>query len=166
MINILKKQKGISLIETLFYVAIFSLVCMVVINSMISIMKALDTNKKNKEIMQSSEIMERISREIKQAESIHSIESNFNNLKILTTDESNTTKIVEFNLTDSNVRFLEDENFVGNLNSSNIKVVSLVFKKITTINSSAVKVFLSVSHKNDLSKVYNFYNTIILRGSY
>jgi len=48
-----------------------------------------------------------------------------------------------------------------------VQVTSLVFRKITTTNSTAVKIEMTLRDtKDQTSLVENFYDTIILRGGY
>ena len=109
--------------------------------------------------------MERISREIKQADSINTISST--DLKLNTKDEAGADKTVEFLLSGSDVQILENDVLTGNLNPESVSVSSLDFTEITTTKSKAVKIILTVSSENDLlNRNEVFYDTVVLRGSY
>ena len=74
---------------------------------------------------------------------------------------------MEFSLSGSDARLLEDDVFTGNLNTQNTSVADLSFTQITTANGLAVKMFLSVRSNRDLqNRIANFYDTVVLRGSY
>ena len=60
-----------------------------------------------------------------------------------------------------------DRKEVGNLVMENISPASLIFRRIATANSEAVKIELTVQDTSSTStKTENFYNTVILRGTY
>ena len=117
------------------------------------------------ELVQSGTIMEKISREIRQAHDINSITAT--NLNLDSTDSAGVDKTVQFVLSGNNLQFVENGVLVGNLNSPNIVVTGLTFTQITTVEGKAVKVALSVRSSNDqLNRVVDFYDTISLSGSY
>lgn len=159
------QNKGYTLLETIFYIVLFAILSISVINSMIIMTKAFKETTIQAELTQGGKIMERISREIRQAYQINSI--NTNSLKLNTTNDAGTNKTVEFSLSNSNVRFLENDIFIGNLNTQNIVVTNLVFTQINTTKGSAVKIVLTVRSNNDLlNRNRDFYNTVVLRGDY
>ena len=117
------------------------------------------------ELVQSGDIMERISREIRGAYNIDSFSSN--DLVLDTKDINNLNKTVEFKLSGSNIQLLENGSLTGNLNTSNISISNLTFTQITTSQGKAIKVFLTLKSNDDQSgNVSNFYDTVVLRGSY
>jgi hypothetical protein len=61
--------------------------------------------------------------------------------------------------------FKENGVLTGNLNVPNISIIGLSFTEIITTKSKAIKMNLSVRSKGDTS-VENFYDTVVLRGSY
>ncbi|MEI8270280.1 MAG: hypothetical protein WCG45_02840 [bacterium] len=162
----IKKNEGYSLIEMIFYIALFAMLTTVIINSMMTMIRSFKEVSIKREITQGAEIMERISREIKQANKINTIDTP-GGVKLDSKDESGTYKLVEFALTDKNIRILENSNFIGNLNSPNIEVDTLTFNKITTIKGEAIRVLLTVSSKHDYkNRSFNYQNTVVLRGDY
>lgn len=161
----LPAQAGYAILELLFYISFFALFSLVVIDAMITMTKSFKENTIQAELMQSGTIMERMSREIRQAYDINSI--SLNDLTLKTKDNNGTDKTVEFLLTGSDIRFLENGIFTGNLNAPNIVVTGLSFTQINTVKSKAIKMVLSIRSENDTSnKVVDFYDTIVLRGSY
>lgn len=163
--NKFKKNSGFALLETLFYVIFLGILSVVVINSLIIMTKSFRETKRQTEIVQSSHIMERISREIKQANSISAISSS--SLTLNTEDSSGTPKTIQFDLSNGNLRLIDNGAFLGNLNLPSITISNLSFTEITTSSGKGVKVSFSVTSNSDvLSRAYDFYNTVVLRGSY
>jgi hypothetical protein len=162
-----KINGGDTLVEMLFYIALFALLSIVVINSMITMMKSFKEVTIQREITQGGEIMERISREIGGANKINSVVDVNGDLKLDTKDDVGADKLVEFVLTNSNIRLLENSNYTGDLNSPNIKINTLTFNQINTAKGEAIKVFLTISSKHDSqNRNFNYYDTIVLRGNY
>lgn len=160
-----KTNRGVSLIETLFYIILFTLLSIVVINAMITMMKSFKETAIQRELAQSGTIMEIISREIKKAYDISSLSST--DLVLNTKNESNNNKTVEFMLSGSNLLFKENNILTGNLNVPNITITGLTFTQIITTKGKAVKITLSVRSKGDATpNTENFYDTIVLRGNY
>lgn len=169
--NIKKNKNGYALLELLFYIAFFAVLTIVVINAMITMAKSFKETSIQAELAQSGTIMERISREIRQASGINSINPAKNDL-ILST--SGTDTIIEFKWLDQNNFQLWEKNAVtgnnnltGNLNTPNIIVTSVVFNQITTAKSNAVQIILTIKSADDtLSTPHSFNDTVVLRGSY
>ena len=133
---------------------------------MIAMTKSFREDNIQAEFMQSGNIMEKMSREIRYAYGINSISASD---LVLNTKDSNGTNITEeFSLSNpGNVHFLQNGVLTGNLNTPKITVTALSFSKITTTQSQAVKISLTVKSSDDASgRLINFYDTIVLRGSY
>ena len=163
--NFSKSKSGFAVLETLFYVALFAAISAVVIDAMLTMSRAFKETSIQSELMQAGNIMEKISREIKQAKSINAITAS--SLKLNTTDSEGADKTVEFALSGSDINFLEDNVLTGTLNPPNLDVADLSFSGITTATGSAVKATLSASSSRDsLNRTYDFFSTAILRGSY
>lgn len=154
--TISKKNYGYAVLELLFYIAFFVTLSLVVIDTMITMTKSFKETSIYAELEQGGTIMERISREIRQASSISSISAT--DLKLNT---------VEFKLLGSDLQFLENNVFTGNLNTPNIIVTALAFTQINTAKGKAVKIVLSFrSSQDNLSRIQDFYDTVVLRGDY
>ena len=160
-----KSNSGYALLETLFYIALLAIFSIAIVNAIIVMTKSFKETAIQSELMQGGAIMERITREIKQAKSISIISAN--DLKLNTEDSAGAAKTVEFLLSGANVQLLENDALSGNLNTSNLAVSNLTFTQIITANGEAVKVSLTFSSTHDtLSRSHDFYDTIALRGSY
>ena len=166
MRNFIQKTKsGYTLVEMLFYITLFCILAIVVINSLITMTKAFKETSIQSDLVQSSGIMERISREVRQAYGISSISTS--DLKINTTDDANNIKTERFLLSGSDVQFFDNDVLTGNLNTTNIQVTALTFTQITTTAGKAIKIVLSVKSTRDTAgRVENFYDTAVLRGAY
>lgn len=165
MITNSAKTKGFTVIETMFYLAIFVILSIVVVNSLIVMTRSYRETAIFRELSAAGNIMESISREIKQAESINTLSAT--SLKLNTLDSEGAPKTTTIDLSDSNVRFLENDTFVANLNSPTVVATALSFTEITTVEGKAVKVGLSLrTTKDDSARVYDFYNTVVLRRNY
>ncbi|MFA6585902.1 MAG: hypothetical protein WCS86_01950 [Candidatus Paceibacterota bacterium] len=163
--SIKKTNKGYALLETLFYIALFAIISIAVIDSLITMTKAYKETVIQADLMQGGNVMERISREIRQASDINFI--NTNDLTLDTKDSTGDEKTVEFSLSGSDIRFLENNIFTANLNTSNIIVTDIIFTQIDTTKGKAVKVFLTVkSNRDSQSRTEDFYDTVVLRGNY
>jgi len=154
-------KRGYVLLELLFYIVFLSIFSLIVINAIIVMTRTFKETAIQAELVQSVAIMEKMSREIRQAYDIFSISATD---LVLNTGASNT---IEFKLVGSDIQFWDAGNNIGNLNTPNIIVTSLTFSQITTVKGKAVKIVLSLRSINDsLNRVKDFYNTIVLRGIY
>lgn len=139
--------------------------------------KAFKETAIQRELMQGGNIMERISREVRQSYGISLI--NTNSLKLYTKnpistyeegrlyDPDITDKTIEFSLSGTDLEFLRNGGFMGNLNTTNISVEDVVFTEISTSRGKAVKIFLRIKSLHDLSaRSQDFYNTVVLRSEY
>jgi Tfp pilus assembly protein PilE len=164
MININPKnntKSGSTLLELLFYIAFFTVLSLILINSMIIMARSLKETSIQAELTQSGDIMERISREIRGASDINSINTNDLNLK--TTDGRNP----EIKLSGTNVQIWENSTLTGNLNTSNIIITAMTFTQITTLQGKAINVSLTLKASDDTyGRLVNFHDTVVLRGIY
>ncbi len=164
-IKIKNQRGGYVLLETIFYIALFAILSIAVIDALATMTKSFKETTIQAELMQGGDIMERISREIRQASSVNSISTN--DLKLSSVSSVGVNKTIEFLLSGSDIQLLENGSFVANLNTQNLTVVSLTFTQINTVKGVAVKVFLRVMSKHDTSeREQDFYDTVVLRGSY
>lgn len=156
-----KKQHGYAILELLFYISFFAVLSLVVINSMITMSRSFKETTILEQLVQSGTIMERMSREIRQANDISLI--SVNDL-VLDTGEN---KTIEFKFVGPDIQLWDMSSNIGNLNSPNIIVTDLNFTQITTAKGKAVRIFLTIKSADDpLDRTQDFYDTIVLRGSY
>lgn len=163
-IKIKNLKRGSSLIELLFYIALFAILALVVVNSILTMTKSFKQTSIQAELMKGGDVLERMSREIRRANSISSISAG--NLILNTIDGGGSPQTIQFLLSDGDVQLLENGVLTGNLNTSNTTVTALTFTQITTTKGSAVRIVLTVDSKTDTSRSETFYNTVVLRGDY
>lgn len=161
-----KSRGGYAIIETIFYISIFVVLSIAIINSMIYMAKYFKETKVQRELSEGASVIERLSREIRNAYDITSITPT--SLKLTTEGEEGTpTKTIDFILSGGEVQMLDDNALVGNINSANITVTALSFTQINTTEGKAVRVTLTVQSESDLlGRTADFFNTVALRGLY
>lgn len=175
MLN-LNKKKGFSLIEIIIYLAIFSIISIVVINSFIVTLSAFQVTKTNRNLQESgSTVMERISREIRQAKIVNGIAGSPSHVLSLTGDDSlGNDRTIQFKGETGSlggvINFYEGvggSTLTGNLLSPNIVVTNLIFNRLVTPKGDAVKIEMTLEDiKSKDHKTAKFYNTVLLRGAY
>lgn len=175
-INSMKKLnflRGYSLIEVIVYIAIFTSISILVINSFIAILSSFKNTEANRRLLESgSLVMERMTREIRQANSIDlinsTIGSNPGTLQLNEEDSGGNSIFVKFKKENNGeIDIYRNNNSGENLLSSQVLATSLIFRRITTTESEAVKIEMTLNYTNgSIVKNEKFYNTIILRGSY
>ena len=155
---------GYTLIELLFYIALFAVLSLVVINSMIVMTKSFKETNMQASLMKGGDIMERMSREVRRATGINSISAS--SLILNTKDSGDVPSTMQFLLSSGNLQLLANAAFIGNLNTSNVIITTLSFAQITTNKGTAVKISLTIQSNTDTSRFETFYNTVVLRGDY
>lgn len=165
-------KSGYSLIEMIVYIAIFAVLAVLVINSFIVVLSSFNQTRTNRDLLESGNTMfERVSREIRLANSVTTGESTLGSspgvLTLSGIDDVGASRVVKFIVENGKLNLYEDGVLVGPLNGQNTQVTSLIFRQITTTNSSAVKVELTLQDlRGKNRKTVNFYDTVILRGGY
>ncbi|HEY4478171.1 MAG TPA: prepilin-type N-terminal cleavage/methylation domain-containing protein [Candidatus Paceibacterota bacterium] len=160
-----QNKKGFTLLEMVFYVALFSVISLILVQAIITMVASFRETQITADINQTNQVLERVSREIRQAISISTITAT--NLKLNTTDSSGNAATITFTLAGTNLELRQNDVLIGNLNSTNLNITALTFTQITTSNSSAVKIEMTVtSNRYGSVRTANFYDTLVLRGSY
>jgi len=167
-----KKQRGFTLLEMVVYVALASLLSVAIMKSLIITTRAFNELRIDRDINDSAiAIMERLTREIKNAKSIDVVASTFgtatSRLRLNTTDASGTAVTVEFFVSSSTLHVKENDVDKGALNSGRTTVNSFVLYRINNVNSSAVKIELFLSgQRGPTVKQEVYYDTAVLRDAY
>ncbi|HAQ02298.1 hypothetical protein A2387_03095 [Candidatus Nomurabacteria bacterium RIFOXYB1_FULL_36_10] len=112
--------------------------------------------------------MDRISHEIRQAKNIDMINSVFNsNSGVLRLNNVDGTSYIQIEKNGNALELYSNGVLVGNLLSQNIYLNKLIFNRISTPNSEAVKIEMELQDsRSKTGKTETLYNTIILRGGY
>lgn len=165
-------KRGFSLVEMLIYIFILTIILAVVTNSIYSLSKSYRSIR-SADTLESSAMssLDRIVREIHDATSVDSTLSTLGTspgvLMLNTTDDLGATTTVKFSVSSQAIRVAEAGVDVGPLTDSSTRVTSLIFRLITTSQSKAVKVEMTIESGTSTSyKTKNFYSTAVLRGSY
>jgi hypothetical protein len=167
-----KYQKGVSMVEMVVYISILALVSIVVINALYSLGRSYQSMRRAEVIETTAQVaLERMVREIRDASSVDVSDSQFNDpagsLTINTLNEAETLTAVRFYLLDGRIRVEEDGVDMGPLSPADATVTELVFNRITTAESEAVKMDMTVESARGVEvQSKKFYSTVVLRGSY
>jgi hypothetical protein len=160
-----KNNVGYSLIETVFYVALFAVLSIALLEVMITMTGAFTQTIIDRNLTQGSNVIENMSRELKQANNF-SFASNI--LIVNTKDDSGNPKTVTFTFANSNIQITDSVlGNLGNLNTPNISITYFTVSNIITPKSKAARISLRVRANSDVAgREENFYNTVVLRGYY
>lgn len=166
------KNAGFSLIEVLVYVFILALILGVVTSSLFSVAKSYRAMKSTSSIdVTAQTVLERMTREIRDARSVSDADSIFNSspgrISLITTDNVGVPLQIDFYLNNQTLFVEEGGVEIGPLSASSARVSNLVFRKISTGESEALKIEMTVeSGQGDSFRSKNFYSSVVLRGSY
>ncbi len=162
-----KRNSGLSLLETLIYIALLVVVSIVVIEAITLVFRVHKETAAAKSINTSAMVaLERMTRDIRNGVSIDEANS------ILQTSPGKLTVVAgpvttEFSI--DNEKLLVKENGVsqGYLVAGSATTSLLKFFLISTTTSKSVKIELSLAVGSGTDHVTkNFYSTVVLRGSY
>jgi len=163
---------GFSLVELLIYIALLSIILIVVVNTMLAMTRSYGAVASSRDIETSAIVaMDRLVREIREADDLIGTQSVFGThpgkLVIKSTAEDNTVKTTEFSLNAGRLRVKENNMDTGPLTVSNVTVSRLVFSPIISGVSKAVKIEMEMqSGAGQALRSAKLYNTVVLRGSY
>lgn len=166
-------KKGTTLIEAVIYSAILAIVVIAVTDSLLVMMRSYASVKISRSINMAAQVaLERMAREIRNADSVDDAGSIFatstGKIKLNTEDADGAPATVEFSVSSSTVFVKEGASAPEPLTGSSVEIGDLIFNKISASStSSGVKIKMGVTaKKKDIVRTENFYDTIILRGSY
>ena len=172
MSSIIKKsQKGFSLVEVLIYAALLIGITFFIVQSTVTLLKSHSKISLDRSVEYSAEsAMNKMIAEIKNASSINlagsSLGTNPGTL-FLSGTESGASYTILFSIQNGVVVFSKNGAPNVPVTSSDVSVSNLMFRATSTLNSSAVKVDLTVSAtKSGFSKSLNLESFAVLRGSY
>ncbi|MFA7285590.1 MAG: hypothetical protein WC011_01940 [Candidatus Paceibacterota bacterium] len=180
MIIFFKKfNKGNSLIEVVFYVAIFAVTVVLVMNSTFLMISSFKENFVNHNLKQHAQIIENIAREIKNSEGIVSMSES--SIKLSKKDINGADHTIEFLQYGNGLNLYEDDQLSASLTGKRTKVLDFSVTSLGHIRGSAnyeannVVPLASQVIKLELtlqtiyfgfSRTETFYNTIVLRSNY
>jgi type II secretory pathway component PulJ len=165
------KKSGFTLVEMIIYIAFFAILSILAIEALMVVMRSFYTLRLTQNINQSATTaLERMSREVRNAYDIDTAGSTFNanpgHLTLRTKDAGGANTTVEFYVNGSQIGIKEGGVDKGSLMEKSTTVTNLIFRQITTANSKAIKIEMSLHDTHGvLSRDAVFYDTILLRGS-
>lgn len=165
----IKKLKfGFSIIEVIIYLAIFTSLSILVINSFIIILSSFKTTNTNRNLTEGGlGVMERVSREIRFADNINLINTTSTSLELEGIDNLGNPVVTKIIKENEDLNLYQDGILKGNLLTNNLDITYLVYQMVQTPKGKAVKVEMTLEEDSGKSiRSENFYNTIILRGAY
>ena len=157
--------------EFIMYIAIFSLLSMGIVSSLVVSMKLYTVAQANHTLQSNGELaLERMIREIRSLDAITVGSSTFGShpgiLALSGEDTSGNPRTVSFSVSNGSLVMYENGVLVGSLTGPNVVVTNLVFNRITTGVGEAVKLELSLRTNRAFVSSTSFNSTIILRGAY
>jgi len=160
-------SKGYSIIELLVYIALFVLISLVVVKSLIYMMKTYSDARSFRTVQQNGElVMERLTREIRQANTVSVAGSAFGSspgtLSLSGKDNSNAPYTAVASLVNG-VAQLTINGVSSSLSSDEVSISNLTFWNITTATSNAIKLQLTLTTTNAPVVTKSFYTTVVLR---
>ncbi|GEM_PF-216145 len=163
---------GFSLVEAIIYIGLLILILVAVVN-MILLMGRSYTYLKLSRHIQTSAVtaLDRMVRDIRNAQSVDVGQSTLGTspgiLTLNTTTSTGTPQTLQFYVSGGTLRLKQNGGDVGPLTLPDVTVGGLIFRRITTGISQAVKIDLTLQTGVG-SSVHsaNFYGTAILRDSY
>jgi hypothetical protein len=170
--NFLKKRnlvRGYSIIEIIVYLAIFTAISILVINSFLVILSSFNKTNMNRKLLESGSVtMERISRDIRHAASIDIVNSTMGTDPGILQLNMASGGYMKFKKETNGELYLYNNSSTGNnLLGQHVSLTNLVFRRIATTESEAVKIEMTLQYSDGNNiKSENFYNTIVLRGGY
>ncbi len=173
--NFIPKQKnrGVTLLEAVIYVLLFTILFALLVNVMLSLAKSYVEVQRFRAITtNASVVMERISREVRDSSSVDislsTLETSPGELYLNSNHAGGGAKTVRFYLNASSTIFVEVDGDGGSqLSGNTVDITDLTFRHIVSSSSEAVRIELEIQNregKRTLSE--RFYDTIVLRRSY
>lgn len=158
-------QKGFTLIETIVYVTLVSILVLVFVNFALDVVGTAQKSRVRQEVQQNARFaMERITQEIRAASSLNTGSSTFNShpgVLSLATDDVLTDPIV-FDVSGGVLRISEAGGGAQDLTSSKMTVTSLVFTNLSVSGRTTnIKTELTIEYKNpEGSEIFNASTTL------
>ena len=157
--------------EAIIYIAILAVMVVVFVQLLFTMTRSYTSFRLSRDIVSSSSLaLERMVGEIRKAEGVDvgsTLGTSPGRLVLNTTDEVGAATIIDFYLSDGVLMVKEGNNVAASTTSARVTVDNLVFRQITTSESKAVKIDLTLSaSRGNVSRSAKFYSTAVLRGSY
>jgi len=151
-----RSQTGTSLIEILVYIGVFSLIVVVIVSFVFWLIRSNIKSKVMIETLNNSKrVMELISQEIKEADSIYVPTTTSNQLSLKTKKYlplGEEVSFIDFYLCGTRICLKKESQDPIFLTSENIEITNLIFTQIVSGKSPNIRIELSVNYKNPYNR--------------
>lgn len=164
-----KMDRGFSLIEMLVYIVILAFMLVLIIEVVLSVSRSERVVQSMRSVENSAVVsLERISREVRQAESVNTSLSTLSThpgrLVLNGYDNSNNPRTVEFYLTNGRLYVSENNTEIGALSEARANIVDLKFHYFTASSSVGVRTEIKIeSGTSTHYRTETFYSTALTR---
>lgn len=167
--QIKSNKRGYTLVEAIIYVSVLAVFFIIIVNSLVSFTKPYRNILVLRTIDRSGlEAMEKLSREIKKSTAVDLIASTFGTnpgvLSLVATSNgfSTTTRLY---LDNGILKVDVNGVYYGPLTNSTTTVTNLVFNRMTSGVSSAIKIDMTIQMTNgSIIKNKSYHSTVIIKG--
>jgi prepilin-type N-terminal cleavage/methylation domain-containing protein len=175
MFNFFKNRKrGFSLIEMIIYLAILSVILILIVNVIISLLHSQSSIKASKAIEETYiSSFDRMVREIRDSVGVHGDTTfginvvNSGSLKLNSVTSAGVPRTVEFYVSQGVLMMRENSTVLGPIMPGSATLTSLIFRSIDSGPTNAIRIEMTVqSGTGSALKTSNLTTTAILRGSY
>lgn len=168
----LKPSSGFSLIETLVYIFIMTLLLSALSGALLSLTASYSALRSGEAVGEAALVsLEQMTREVRGANGVlgeaSALGSSPGRLTLNYWDELDNASTTEFYLNGSTLWMKRDGVSVGPLSSTAVRVSNLTFRLVSGANSKAVKIEMALESGSGANyKSRKFYGTAVMRGSY
>lgn len=165
--NNLKISEGFSLTEMIIYIAIMTLILIVVVNTLTIIIISQQKIGSLRVIEHSAAVfLDRLIREVRDASSIDTVQSQSGRLILNSTDDDGDPQKVGFEFSNNTLNLTIDGNLIGPIVDPEVKVNDFVFTELNASSTKGVRVVITLeAGSNQSQKAETFYTTAIFRNS-
>lgn len=164
--------RGFSLVEILVYTGILVILMAVIVSTLLALSRS-NTAVTTAQRIESTAIVS-LDRMVRDAHSAGSIDvsqsvlgTSPGQLTLNSTDPSGNATTTQFFLSGQTLHVKEGGTDIGPLSSTSTRITKLIFRRITTAQSQAVKIEMTIESGTTTSyRSRSFYGTAVLRGSY
>jgi prepilin-type N-terminal cleavage/methylation domain-containing protein len=164
--------QGFTLVEMLVYIAILGVLSTLAINVTLSMTRAFAELRVSRDLNASgSVLMERLTRDIRSAYDVDAGQStlgtNPGRLMLDTKDSGGANTTNEFYVENGLVKVRVGGVAIGAVMTTSSIVNNFVLRELVNTKSKAIKIEVTISAtRGNITESRNFYNTVVLRGTY
>lgn len=169
-----RAHSGHTILESILYIAILIVISVFVTSYLAGMASLWGSSRNTRNVTDAGKlIMERITQEIRLAQSIDQAQSVFGShpgsvtLNTFESPTSSASTTVSFSLSGTTLQMQQAANPAQALHSPKIRTTRLFITRIATSNSEALRIDLSVeTGAGSTLQQKNYFTTVVLRGSY